>query len=244
MNSTKIDTRAAKKAAIIDGLQRGLIPEDACQAADVTRRTGYNWRDRDPDFAAAWDAAVEDAPKLVNRRRLADWQGERQELEAELAEIEAALGEVAAPAHAGDPDAQARRDELRARRQQVQGALDALSEAIASAEGHLQRQTAEKAEKERQAAQSEAGEQQQVQADAAARIDAALAEIEDAWQEFNAASISRSVASRRAGHRHRAAHDRLLVQAAFAKAPAASSALGLDRMLKTRHCRPLSETCK
>jgi hypothetical protein len=33
----------------------------ACRAAEVPRRTAYNYRDADPDFAAAWDDAIEGA---------------------------------------------------------------------------------------------------------------------------------------------------------------------------------------
>ena len=34
---------------------------DSCQLAKVSKQTVYNYRRDDPDFAAAWDAAIEDA---------------------------------------------------------------------------------------------------------------------------------------------------------------------------------------
>lgn len=31
---------------------------EACKAAGITRRTAYNWRDKHPEFARAWDEAL------------------------------------------------------------------------------------------------------------------------------------------------------------------------------------------
>ena len=37
----------------------------ACVAAGVVRSTAYKWREEDADFAAEWDAALEDACDLL-----------------------------------------------------------------------------------------------------------------------------------------------------------------------------------
>jgi len=47
----------------------------AAEAAGVERKTAYNWRDADEDFAAAWDDAIEQAADLIEleaRRRAVD----------------------------------------------------------------------------------------------------------------------------------------------------------------------------
>jgi len=47
----------------------------AARAASVNRRTGYNWRDENPEFAADWDEALEEATDALEaeaRRRALD----------------------------------------------------------------------------------------------------------------------------------------------------------------------------
>lgn len=49
-----------KQAAFLEALAEGLTISGAAKQAGVPRRTVYNWRDADPDFAKAWIEA-EDA---------------------------------------------------------------------------------------------------------------------------------------------------------------------------------------
>jgi len=44
----------------------------ACRQAGVIRKTAYNWRDEDPNFAAAWKEAMDDATDLL------EWHGRRR----------------------------------------------------------------------------------------------------------------------------------------------------------------------
>lgn len=37
----------------------------ACEAAKIGRRTAYDWRGADPEFAEAWDAAMEEAVDML-----------------------------------------------------------------------------------------------------------------------------------------------------------------------------------
>ena len=238
---TASDPNTAAKTTIVDGLRRRLSVEAACDSAGVQRRTAYNWRKADQRFDTAWAEAVEDAEHLVNRQQVADWRTELGRVESDLAEIEAAIGEEAAPAMAGDPDAIVRRDELRVRHQSVTETANALRQAIASGEGHIARQAAAKVEAAREAAAVESDALGAQQCEAAAKIDAALQVIEQAWTEFDAASKSRQSAARRSGGRARPAHDRMLIQAVFASAPATATAIGLDQRYRVRS-RPLSET--
>lgn len=48
-----------KKAAFLEALAQTASVCRACQLARLGRRTVYDWRDADPDFAKAWDAALE-----------------------------------------------------------------------------------------------------------------------------------------------------------------------------------------
>lgn len=43
----------------LDALEAGLSIAAAARAAGVGRQTVYDWRRREPEFGAAWDAAVE-----------------------------------------------------------------------------------------------------------------------------------------------------------------------------------------
>ena len=51
--------RAAQKATFVAELARRGIVLHACEAAGVGRTAAYEWYEADPDFAAAWDAALE-----------------------------------------------------------------------------------------------------------------------------------------------------------------------------------------
>lgn len=53
-------------------LSRGLSVTAACEAAKIGRSTVYQWRDTDPEFAAAWVEALESGTDLLEdeaRRR-------------------------------------------------------------------------------------------------------------------------------------------------------------------------------
>lgn len=49
-----------KKTAFLKALQEGASVVSAVDKAKVPRRTVYDWRNADPDFAAAWDRAYTD----------------------------------------------------------------------------------------------------------------------------------------------------------------------------------------
>jgi hypothetical protein len=57
MCRTKVTSK--KKALFLTVLAQGGNVSKACEAADIARRTVYEYRDRDPDFAAEWDEAQE-----------------------------------------------------------------------------------------------------------------------------------------------------------------------------------------
>jgi hypothetical protein len=50
-----------KKALFLEELRKHGTVYHAAQAADVGRRTVYQWREKDAEFAAAWSDAHEDA---------------------------------------------------------------------------------------------------------------------------------------------------------------------------------------
>lgn len=54
-----------KRAAFIEELRvRGTVYH-AARAAGVGRRTTYAWRDKYPEFAQAWDDALEDSTEIL-----------------------------------------------------------------------------------------------------------------------------------------------------------------------------------
>jgi len=53
------EARAARKAAFLKELARRANVSAAARQAKIDRQTAYNWYKNDPDFAAAWDEAVE-----------------------------------------------------------------------------------------------------------------------------------------------------------------------------------------
>ncbi len=65
----------AKKATFISALTQGKSVKDAAAASGVHRRTFYDWRDQDAEFARAWeDAQAENVEALEDevRRRALD----------------------------------------------------------------------------------------------------------------------------------------------------------------------------
>ena len=80
--------RTAKvRAAFLAGLEDGMTIAAASKAAGAGRRTMYDWREADTDFAAAWDDAYETGTDVLEdeaKRRAADgveepvfYQGEK-----------------------------------------------------------------------------------------------------------------------------------------------------------------------
>lgn len=60
-------TRQRARALFLDELrQRGNV-KDAAAAAGIARRTAYQWRDADEEFAAAWVEAIEEAADAMER---------------------------------------------------------------------------------------------------------------------------------------------------------------------------------
>lgn len=58
---------AEKKTLFLKGLQDTGTVLHAAELADIHRNTAYLWRQIDPEFKAAWDAALEDATDVVER---------------------------------------------------------------------------------------------------------------------------------------------------------------------------------
>lgn len=54
-----------KREAFLKCLAEGYSVSKAAAAAGVTRRTVYNWREADEDFARDWDAAIEAGTDLL-----------------------------------------------------------------------------------------------------------------------------------------------------------------------------------
>lgn len=60
--------RTSKKAqTFLDELSKCGNVKDACAAAGVGRRTAYDWRAKDPEFAQAWDSALDEAADTMER---------------------------------------------------------------------------------------------------------------------------------------------------------------------------------
>lgn len=47
------------RATFLEELAKRGIVKDACEVIGVARKTAYDWRNNDAEFAAAWDAALE-----------------------------------------------------------------------------------------------------------------------------------------------------------------------------------------
>ena len=57
--SSKIYNPSKKRATFLKALASGDSVTNACNAAGIGRRTAYDWRGDDEDFAAEWSDAVE-----------------------------------------------------------------------------------------------------------------------------------------------------------------------------------------
>lgn len=63
------------KAMFLAVLSQGGSPTKACRAIGIDRKTAYNWRNKDQDFADAWDSALQEGYDLLEdeaRRRAVD----------------------------------------------------------------------------------------------------------------------------------------------------------------------------
>jgi transposase-like protein len=52
-------TPKARRRAFLEALSGGLSVTAAAVQSGMNRATAYRWRDREPSFAADWDAAIE-----------------------------------------------------------------------------------------------------------------------------------------------------------------------------------------
>jgi hypothetical protein len=67
MASARTTRTLKKQEAFCAALrQRGNV-QDACEATGIARRTAYQWRSDDTDFAAAWDEALDEAADRMER---------------------------------------------------------------------------------------------------------------------------------------------------------------------------------
>jgi chromosome segregation ATPase len=154
-------------------------------------------------------------------QRLADLRAERDQLTKRLAELEQAAINNAFLAEAGVPDARQRHAEVAAARSAAENRLRELATAIKSGELHAEREQREAIEAERASWAKKADELREKQVDAARRLDAALAEADEAWAAYVAASDERGVAVRRAGRQwsNAAWINSFLARLMFTKAP-------------------------
>ena len=59
------DIRPGRKTAFLHALVDTVNVARACRDAGIPRRTAYDWRDADPDFAREWDDALDDGIDLL-----------------------------------------------------------------------------------------------------------------------------------------------------------------------------------
>ena len=64
-NATADDTRPRRQAAFLHALADTVNVAAACRSAGIPRRTVYDWRHADPDFARKWDDALDDGIDLL-----------------------------------------------------------------------------------------------------------------------------------------------------------------------------------
>ena len=57
-----------QRQRFLDALARTGVVSSSARAASIGRRTAYDWRDRDPGFAQAWDNALDQAVDALARR--------------------------------------------------------------------------------------------------------------------------------------------------------------------------------
>jgi hypothetical protein len=46
-------------------LRKGYVPKRAAEAVGISRNTAFKWRQKDPEFAAAWEEAVDEGTDLL-----------------------------------------------------------------------------------------------------------------------------------------------------------------------------------
>ena len=69
------DIELEPRARFLAKLAAGFSIAAACRAERIGRRTAYDWRERDEEFAKAWDAAIEEGSDILEdeaRRRAHD----------------------------------------------------------------------------------------------------------------------------------------------------------------------------
>ncbi len=59
------DIRPGRKTAFLHALADTVNVARACRDAGIPRRTAYDWRDADPDFAREWDDALDNGIDLL-----------------------------------------------------------------------------------------------------------------------------------------------------------------------------------
>ncbi len=69
MGSDKATARG-RRQAFLAALEKGLSVTGAAAAAGINRTLAYKWREALPDFAAAWDEAVQEAADLLEDEAL------------------------------------------------------------------------------------------------------------------------------------------------------------------------------
>lgn len=62
-----MDDRTATKEAFVEALREKYSVYHAAHEAGIARSTAYLWRSQDPEFAAAWDEALEDAKDTLEQ---------------------------------------------------------------------------------------------------------------------------------------------------------------------------------
>jgi len=65
--SARANRTPKKVQTFLDELSKCGNVKDACVAAGVGRRTVYDWRAKDPEFAQAWDSALDEAADTMER---------------------------------------------------------------------------------------------------------------------------------------------------------------------------------
>ena len=66
----KLEQQKAIKARFLDFLSEGYSVVKAANAAGVTARTAYNWRQADGMFAASWEQALDIATDLIEEEAM------------------------------------------------------------------------------------------------------------------------------------------------------------------------------
>lgn len=71
-----IERTPTERAAFLEALAEGLTVGGAADKAKISRKRVYAWREEDPDFAAAWNEAIEHGTdKLEDEAKRRGFQG-------------------------------------------------------------------------------------------------------------------------------------------------------------------------